>query len=377
MPLNSGGSVGVQPKLLATSWLSGHDCGMVEESESSPKRTPQESVQAFLSHPIVAFVAALVLTTLSTSGVVNMTTSMVLLAGAWLLGIIGIHSAESRRGRLWITVAGGGGLAVALALLGWFELGQTTTHSSLNLKELAALVAGDLKGAVAVSPTAPSPAPSPVPEQSYRVVIRVPPAPLFHPPVAATPAPPTSSEDFSAILKRSAISAAKERDLERCIATELPVFSGLGALIVQAANFQNAWAYSRDDKKLAQEYDGWKDSVVAFLSSNKSAGLDSSIFDQAKEADTRPTLLFIHNTGIHAWNKFDVKRHALEQIRDGYDKSVCTTQSNAVQADNADLAARIGRAPSAADPTNFRDPNDRDADSSRAPVVSSLRNGTF
>jgi hypothetical protein len=114
-----------------------------ERPPRAPRKRPSPNggVRAFLSHPIVGLVTAIVLATLATTG----TVSIVLFCAAWLLGTLGIHTAKARRERLWITIAGSLTLFAALTVVGVLEVRTAPpTRPLLDPAKLAAQIAAAL-----------------------------------------------------------------------------------------------------------------------------------------------------------------------------------------------------------------------------------------
>jgi len=123
-------------------------------------------LRAFISHPIVALIGAILLATLTTSGIVNMTASWVLLAVAWAIGVYGVHTAEVRQNlppqiRPWITVIVALVIAILLGLVGAWELSKAPrAERPLSEKEIAREVVNEMPRSTVATPS-PLPVPNP------------------------------------------------------------------------------------------------------------------------------------------------------------------------------------------------------------------------
>jgi hypothetical protein len=101
-----------------------------------------------------------------------------------------------------------------------------------------------------------------------------------------------------------------------------PFFLNLASLLVLCAVAilvieRIKYTKHHDDLDIIRYYTAWLNDSHQFLSKHEAALNPTSLFmfDQANESDTRPTLLLIHNGGIHAYNKFAAKILALQEIQ--------------------------------------------------------------
>ncbi len=136
--------------------------------------------------------------------------------------------------------------------------------------------------------------------------------------------------------KRSELSSKETK----CWTASFPVYGDLTALVSQAANYQNSWAYTRNDQELLNQYQRWLGAVQQAFNTNRSLLTDTSAFDEVKDAPVDGGFLGIRRVqGTAVWGNFDARRKALEKVRTSYDSGMCAAEKAALKAYDAERAA--------------------------------------
>jgi hypothetical protein len=111
-----------------------------------------------------------------------------------------------------------------------------------------------------------------------------------------------------------------------CLDKLVEVSTKLFGLVVRATKDLNHYASTSDDDKIATDYRSWLSDVNDYLIANVSLPPSRNAFDSAVNPDTRPTFLYIHNSGHQAWGLYNAKQLALNDIDKEFGKyATCPT----------------------------------------------------
>jgi hypothetical protein len=175
--------------------------------------------------------------------------------------------------------------------------------------------------------------PAPQPTAPVQIIVRE------TPPSKAVPSgseQTTSEETVEFLKKLKSIGADDDKALEKvkteaaCQAVAVKANAALYALLAEAVNAENEYAIGKDDKKIVRAYNAWLVKVEATFAANKSIVGDVTAFEKARDPDSRPTFLLIHNTGSHAWANFRAKNDALQSIYEATGHFDCSGTQRAV-----------------------------------------------